>query len=172
MANIPKTNTTGITQSEGLLQQLFQYLQGLQGGQTPAPQVPMTGLPTQGGLNNMIRSFSAPPMSAAGGGGIDPTTMGRSYGTNLTLGSNPARANINLANQQARTGILGQNANLLGTNLFNNQSMQAMIQSLMGGTSNQLSQLGTMPPSIRGQAQGVAASGTGGGMDLLGLFGI
>jgi len=172
MANVPQINTTGITQSEGMLGQLFNYISSLNGGATPAPQVSMAGLPTQKGVNQSKAGMMNAPMTSAPGGGIDPFKT-QTYNSALELGSNPAHAAVAQERQQAQLGIEGQNLQLQGNNLFNNMSLQSMISSLLAGTAGSLGQLGTYAPNLRGQSQQVAASGTGsGGGGLMGMFGL
>jgi hypothetical protein len=171
MANVPKTDTTGITQSEGLLGQLFNYLQSMGGGGVAAPTATPTTMPGQKGLLQTMYSLRNKPMTAMAGGGVDPGGGSSTYTSGIQLGSNPARAGIRGDVRQAMLGNYGQNLNLQANNLFQNQSMQQIIESLMSGISGSLGQMGNYPPNIRGLAHSTAAAGTGGGMNIGGMFG-
>jgi hypothetical protein len=174
MANVPQINTTGITSAEGLLGQLFQYLQGLNFTGS-APQVSAT-LPTyqNTGLSAMMGNLKNAPMAAMPGGGLDPGYGTSEYRSAINLGMNPARSAVDQARIAERMGIAGQNLGLSQQNFMNNMSMQQMIQSMLSGTAGQLGTIGDYPPNLRGQAQSTAASGTGGSGSggLLGMFGL
>lgn len=111
-------------------------------------------------------------MTTMPGGGVDPISGSNSYSSGLRLSGQPTRANIGDLRRRAQLGIFGQNLGLQQSSLFNNQSLQAMIDQLLSGVSSSLGRIGTYPPSLRGAAQSTAASGTGSGGGILGLFGL
>jgi hypothetical protein len=175
MANVPRTNTSATAGGEGLLGQLFTYLQSLFGNASGgAPQVNAT-FPTymNTGLSTMLPSLRKAPMSAIPGGGIDPAFGTESATSAVNLAGNPARSAVDQASIAEQQGIAGQNMQLSGNQLFNNQTMQQLIESLLGGTASSMAGMGTYPASLRGSALSTAASGTGtGGGGLLSFFGL
>lgn len=171
MANVPQINTGGIQDAEGLLGQLFGYIQSLSGGMGAAPQVAMRGLPKFGDLNRMVSSFNKAPMMTMPGGGVDPASASSSFTSGNLLSSNPARAQIQQARSAARQGIQGQNLQLQENDLFNNQTMSNFLNSLLSGAASGIGQLGTYPPLLRGMAKETAAGGTGGGGGFGSMFG-
>lgn len=170
MANVPQTNIQGIQGAEGLLGQLFAYLNG-QSGSTMAPSVSPSSMPTMQGLHRMLGSLNKAPMQVMPGGGVDPSVGSNAFMSSNQLASNPARAAIRQQQIGATGDIMGQNLELGQANLFNNMSMQQMIDQLLGGAAGQLGQIGTYPPTIRGLAKSTAASGTGGGGGMFGFGG-
>ena len=109
-------------------------------------------------------------MTAMPGGGVNDAASDPSYQSALKLEGNPAKAQIGAERALAEQGIQGQNLQLQQGDLMNNMQLMEMLNSLLGGSAGYLSQLGAYPPSLRGQAKGVAASGTSSGGST-GLFG-